>query len=94
MKKGRFYSRYVIEKELRHHVIEWGATILAVAGAIVNAVKYIEGFYLFIIANILWMIFAVKHKHYGLLVMNIVFLLINFFALWFWYSTGFGSRFF
>ncbi|MEK6855800.1 MAG: hypothetical protein AABX66_01435 [Nanoarchaeota archaeon] len=93
-KKGRFYSRYVIEKELRHHVVEWSATVLSIFAAIVNAVKYVEGFYVFAVADVLWMMFAIKHKHWGLLCLNIVYFFINIYAAWFWTSTGFGKSLF
>ncbi|HLC53753.1 MAG TPA: hypothetical protein VJK03_04365 [Candidatus Nanoarchaeia archaeon] len=93
-KKGPLYKTYTIEKTLKHHVIEWSATVLSVAGAIVNAIKYIEGFYIFAIANMLWMSFAIKHRHWGLLIMNIIFFFINAYALYIWYSDGFGNRFF
>ena len=42
-KKGPLYKTYTIEKTLKHHVIEWSATVLSVAGAVVNGIKYIEG---------------------------------------------------
>ena len=93
-KKKLFYHRYTIEKPLRHHVVEWSGALLSILGALVNAFKYVEGFYLFAFANILWISFAIKHRHWGLLVMNIIFFFINAYALYKWYSDGFGSRFF
>lgn len=77
-------AKYVIEKKLRHHIIEWAATLLSVVGAIINANKSITGFYVWSVANILWISFALKHKHYGLLVMNVIFLGINIFGIYSW----------
>ena len=76
--------KYTIEKELRHHIIEWTATILSIIGAVLNAQLNIYGFYFFSIANLFWMSFSVKHKHYGLLVMNIVFLALNIYGIFIW----------
>lgn len=82
-------TRYIIEKELRHHVLEWAATILSVVGAIFNANQLIHGFYVWSLANILWILFALKHKHYGLLVMNLVFLGINIWGISTWWKNPF-----
>ena len=79
-------AKYVIEKELRHHIIEWAATLLSGVGAIINANKSITGFYVWSVANILWISFALKHKHWGLLVMNVIFLGINIFGIYSWGS--------
>ena len=84
-KHGRFYKKYTIEKELKHHIIEWTATFLGILGAILNAKLIIDGFYasfyVWILANVFWVMFAVKHKHWGLLVLSIVYAVINVFAI-------------
>ncbi len=79
--------KYTIEKELRHHIVEWSATLLSLIGAVVNANKGISGFYIWSVANLLWISFAIKHKHWGLLVMNIVFLCINIFGIINWKTS-------
>ncbi|MEK6928794.1 MAG: nicotinamide mononucleotide transporter [Nanoarchaeota archaeon] len=76
-KKNKFYTRHVIEKELRHHVIEWLATVLSLTGAVLVALKYKDGYPVWIIANILWVSFSLKHKHYGLLFLSVSYLIIN-----------------
>ena len=90
MKKGnRFTTTYVIEKNLKSHFVEWGASILSIGGAILNANKIIGGFYFWSVANILWMIFGVKYKHWGLVLMNLVFLVINIFGISNWSTNPF-----
>ncbi len=84
-KHSRFHKKYVIEKELRHHAIEWGATVLSIAGAILNAKLIIDGFYasfyIWSAANILWLSFAFKHKHWGFFLTSLIYLIINAFAI-------------
>ena len=75
--KRKFYTMHKIEKTLIHHVVEWLATILSILGAIFVAFKYKEGFYIWIVANFLWISFAWKHKHYGLLLLSVSYLIIN-----------------
>lgn len=87
--KRLFYSKHVIEKELKHHLVEWGATALSVGGAILNSNQYISGFYVWTVANLLWISFGLKHKHYGLVVMNIVFLCINAWGILTWWRNPF-----
>ena len=70
-------TKYVIEKEIIHHVIEWSAMALSLIGALLVSFKLFQGYYIWIIGNILWTSFAFKHKHYGLLVLSISYLVIN-----------------
>ena len=81
---GKFTKTYTIKKELRHHVIEWAATAFGAIGAILNAQLNIFGFYLFIVGDILWMSFAYKHRHWGLFVLNIVYLILNIYGISVW----------
>ncbi|MEI6732269.1 MAG: hypothetical protein WCK90_06350, partial [archaeon] len=84
-KKGLFYSVQVIEKSLIHHVIEWVATILSALGAIFNSNlfgiqafdAYTNSFYCWFVADILWIIFALKHKHWGIFTTFLIFGIIN-----------------
>jgi nicotinamide riboside transporter PnuC len=69
--------KYTIEKKLKHHVIEWVATFLSIFGALLVSLKFFEGYYIWIVANILWMIFAFRYKHYGLLTLSISYFIIN-----------------
>lgn len=84
----RFTTIYTIEKKLRHHIVEWLATALSVTGAIVNANKEVGGFYIWSVANLLWMYFGWKFKHWGLVIMNLIFLGINIYGVITWQMTG------
>ena len=85
--KERFHQKYVIEKTLKHHLIEWSATALSILGAILNALQFISGFYVWTVASLLWILFAWKHKHYGLLVMSAVYIMINILGIIAWAKT-------
>jgi hypothetical protein len=96
MAKKGFKTIHVIEKELHDHVIEWLATLLTLLGAILNAglvnisgLGFTLSFYLWSVSNILWVAFALKHKHWGvfitfaaLLIINILSIITN--KLWLW----------
>ena len=84
--KGKFYKTYTIEKSLKHHVIEWCATAFSLTGAVLNSMLNIYGFYLFIFGNLLWMSFSWKHRHYGLLFLNFVFMILNVYGIYVWKS--------
>ncbi len=96
-KKNRFNNVHIIEKNLRDHLIEWIATLLTMLGALLNSGLIILGnldgftlsFYIWSISNILWIAFAIKHKHWGvlitfggLLIINIISIVKN--QLWLW----------
>jgi nicotinamide riboside transporter PnuC len=76
-KRDKFTTIHVIEKGLKEHIIEWSATLLSIFGAILNVFKQIEGFYVWTVASLLWIWFAWKHKHYGLLLLSFVYLVID-----------------
>ncbi len=84
-KGGKFYSVHVIEKSLRHHVIEWVATILSICAALLNTNilnlhfldTYSTSFYVYFIADFLWISFALKHKHWGVFTTFLLFAIIN-----------------
>lgn len=86
-KKDPTYVVYKIRKDFKSHVVEWSATTLSLVGAILNAKQLIYGFLFWIVANILWIIFALKHRHWGLLFMNFVFMLINIFGIYTWLGS-------
>ena len=82
--KDSFKTVHVIEKRLVHHVIEWGATVLSIVGVLFVNLQNLNGLYVWIVANVLWISFAWKHKHYGLLVLAISYLIINIIGLLKW----------
>lgn len=77
MKKGIFYSRHVIEKTLKHHLIEWIATAGSLTGVFLVAQQLRMGFAIWLSANILWIWFSYHHKHWGLLFLSTCYLFIN-----------------
>ena len=84
MRKSKFDTVYVIKKSLVHHIIEWVATILSIIGVLLVNLQNLNGLYIWIVANILWISFAWKHKHYGLLVLACSYLIINIIGLIKW----------
>lgn len=87
LEKDRFHTIHVIEKSFKHHVVEWVATILSVWGAILNAQLNILGFYIFMLGNIFWLSFSIKHKHWGLFMTQIVFFVLNVYGVYVWATT-------
>ncbi len=88
-KKGMFYSVKIIEKSLIHHVIEWVATILSVVASVLNSNlfnitsidSYATSFYVFFGADLLWIAFAWKHKHWGVFTTFVLFGIVNLLAI-------------
>ena len=65
-------------------LLEWIATCLSITGASLNAFHLKEGFYVWIIANILWVTVGVKTKHYGLAVTFMVYSIISAIGILIW----------
>lgn len=84
VRKENFTSVHIIEKQLRHHILEWSATALSLLGAVYNTFLRIEGFYIWIVANLLWMLFSVKYRHWGLFALNLAYMGFNIWAIMFW----------
>lgn len=84
-KRGRFDTAVTIQKSLRHHVIEWVATILSVCAAVLNTNileisffnTYNSSFFIYFVADLLWISFALKHKHWGVFTTFTLFGIIN-----------------
>lgn len=96
-KQSKFRTIHVIEKDLKHHLIEWAATALTVLGALLNAnilrigslAGFALSFHLWAIANLLWIFFAIKHRHWGVLTTFSILLIVNLWSivqnkLWLW----------
>ncbi len=73
-----------MKKEAKQKAVEWSAAALSITGAILNALLIKEGFYLWGIANVLWMVFAFKNKHWGMFVTFLVYLMINLIGIVYW----------
>lgn len=69
--------KYTIEKKPHHNAIEWIATVFSICGALMVALQHFQGYYIWVTANVLWVIFAYKYRHYGLLTLSISYLVIN-----------------
>lgn len=82
--KGFFSTVHVIEKSFIHHAVEWIATILSITGVLLVNLQNLNGLYIWIVANVLWISFAWKHKHYGLLILACSYLIINIIGLLNW----------
>lgn len=65
-------------------IYEWAATILSIFGAILNAFLIKEGFYIWGVANFIWIVFGIKNKHYGIALTFTVFLIINIVGIIYW----------
>jgi hypothetical protein len=70
-------TKYVIEKKPHHHVLEWTATAFSICGALLVSLQHFQGYYIWVAASVLWTLFAVKYKHYGLLTLSIAYFIIN-----------------
>jgi hypothetical protein len=58
--------------------IEWLATVVSLVSAILTAYHYMPlNFWLGIVAGILWIIWAGKSKSYGIITVNIAFIVIS-----------------
>jgi len=72
-------------------VIEWIATVFSLVGGVLNALKIKICFYLWLIANFIWIVYAYYHGMYGQLLTWIVFSLIAGFGLYQW-SKGMPQK--
>ena len=82
--KDRFTTVHVIKKSLVHHVVEWIATVLSITGVLMVNLQNLNGLYIWIVANILWITFAWKHRHWGLFVLSCSYLVINTIGILHW----------
>ena len=64
--------------------LEWIATLLSVTGAVLNAFLIKEGFYIWGVANFIWISVGLKHKMYGMALTFSVFLIINIIGIIYW----------
>lgn len=86
---GRWYSKHVIEKTLKDHIIEWVATLLSVCGIVLNANllnitifnAFYASFYVWTAGNLFWIYFSYKHKHWGVLATFSIYCVVNVLAI-------------
>jgi len=72
------------KQERINKILEWSATSFSIIGAILNAFLIEAGFYLWIIANIIWLVFAFNYKHWGMALTYIVFIIICIIGIIYW----------
>lgn len=65
-------------------VIGWALTINSILGALLNARKRIEGFYLWAAGNLGWMIWALYNGIYSQAVLWLVYFIITVYGIYQW----------
>jgi len=65
-------------------VYEWTATSLSILGAILNAFLIKQGFYIWAVANSIWIYVGIRNKMYGMALTFFVFLIINIIGIIYW----------
>ena len=65
-------------------IMGWIATVLSIIGAILNAQKKTSGFYIWIIANILWVIYDLILQNYPQAVLFTVYAGISTYGIVVW----------
>lgn len=65
-------------------IIEWIATGIGISGAILNAFKRIEGFYLWLISNLMFIYVAIVSKLYGAALLFLVYFCISIWGIVSW----------
>ncbi|MCF7910411.1 nicotinamide mononucleotide transporter [Candidatus Pacearchaeota archaeon] len=64
--------------------IEWLATFLSLFGYIFIAIKRLEGFYIWIVANLIWVYIGVISQLWGMTTLFSAYTLISLYAIVFW----------
>lgn len=68
--------------------VEWAGSLLAIVGAILIALNMhleIFAFLVYLVSNTLLIIFAVRKKHHGILIMTLCFVIINIIGIVRWF---------
>lgn len=58
-------------------ILEWIGPVFAILGAMLIANKKIQGFYIFSMYNISWLLMSIKTNQYGVGALMIMYLFIN-----------------
>jgi len=67
----------VIDILLKHHGIDWAATVLTIIGLYLLGNKRHIGFLVMISANLVWGILAIKINSIAMIVANVVIIVMN-----------------
>ncbi|MDD5651000.1 MAG: nicotinamide mononucleotide transporter [Candidatus Nanoarchaeia archaeon] len=68
----------------KEKIYEWIATFLSIIGAILNAFLIKEGFYIWGLSNILWVIVGIKNKMWGMVLTFSIYFIINVIGIIYW----------
>jgi nicotinamide riboside transporter PnuC len=60
------------------------ALLFTLSGTVLNSRKNIWGFYIWIIANLMWLIITWSISDASLTIQYLVFLILNFYGIWQW----------
>jgi len=64
--------------------IGWIASLLSILGAIFNARKSIIGFWLWIVANFIWLIVSLIRKDYAQVILWITYIITSSYGIYCW----------
>jgi len=65
-------------------VIGWIATALSLIGAVLNARKNIYGYWLWIVANAVWLVISVIRKDWAQVVLWVSYIIITSYGIYCW----------
>lgn len=65
-------------------LLEYAATVGSCLGAFLNASQYISGFYVWCIANLFWVLMAIRRKQWGTFVTFTTFTIFNVYGILVW----------
>jgi nicotinamide riboside transporter PnuC len=71
-------------------MIAWGITLVSVLGAVLNAKKSIVGFYIWVPANIAWVIYNTYNHQYAQAVLFVVYTVITVWGIIQWRKVNSG----
>jgi len=78
----------LIQSTSKIDLIEWAGSLLAIIGALLIAANVhleVLAFSIYLVSNLLLIIFSWQKKHYGILIMTVVFVIINFVGIIRWF---------
>jgi len=69
------------------HILEWVSTALSLVGAVLNVLKKRICFPIWIVGNVTWGVWAYVQQIWGLLLVQMVFLIISSYGYYAWNKT-------
>ena len=71
-------------------IIEYAAVFFVITGVFMISMPKIEGQIFMVIAQVLWTMFAIKKRHWGLLLQSLILFFIAIYAVYSWSLQGVG----